>query len=82
MAYAPYFACIAYILRQKMAYVDFGQNLSGGGSLNSTFCQIYSPVFRKNIFANLDSQNYFCSTLTKTKASEISSGPVPDGVIF
>lgn len=53
-----------------------------GGSLNSTFCQIYSPVFRKNIFANLDSQNYFCSTLTKTKASEISSGPVPDGVIF
>jgi len=29
----------------------------GGGSLNSTFCQIYSPVFRKNIFANLDSQN-------------------------
>ena len=54
----------------------------GGGSLNSTFCQIYTPVFRKNIFANLDSQNYLCSTLTKTKASEISSGPVPDSVIF
>lgn len=29
----------------------------GGGSLNSTFCHICSPVFRKNIFANLDSQN-------------------------
>lgn len=28
-----------------------------GGWLNSTFCQIYAPVFRKNIFANLDSQN-------------------------
>lgn len=30
MAYAPYFACIAYILRQKIAYVDFCQKLSGG----------------------------------------------------
>lgn len=50
----------------------------GGVAQMSTFCQIYTPVFRKNIFANLDSQNYFCSTLTKTKASEISSGPVPD----
>ena len=82
MAYVPCFACIAYILRQKIAYVDFGHNLYGGGGPNSTFCQIYTPVFRKNIFANLDSQNYFCSTLTKTKASEISSGPVPESVIF
>lgn len=34
---------------------DFSDSL--GGWLNSTFCQIYAPVFRKNIFANLDSQN-------------------------
>lgn len=30
MAYVPYFACIAYILRQNMAYVDFGYKLYGG----------------------------------------------------
>lgn len=35
----------------------FAKNCLGGGWLNSTFCQICSPVFRKNIFANLDSQN-------------------------
>lgn len=35
----------------------FAKNCLGGGGLNSTFCQIYAPVFRKNIFANLDSQN-------------------------
>lgn len=51
---------------KKWRMLIFAKNCLGGW-LNSTFCHICSPVFRKNIFANLDSQNLFCSTLIKRK---------------
>ena len=52
MAYVLYFACVAYILRQKMAYVDFGQNLSGGGSQIALFAK-FAALYLEKIYLQI-----------------------------
>ena len=53
MAYVPCFACIAYILRQKMAYVDFGQNLSGGGVAQIALFVKFAALYLEKIYLQI-----------------------------
>lgn len=83
MAYVPYFACAAYILRQKMAYVDFGHNLYGGVAQIALFAK-FTPLYLEKIYLQISilKTNFASTFFIKTKARNISSGPVPDSVIF
>ena len=52
MAYVPCFACIAYILRQKIAYVDFGHNLYGGVAQIALFAK-FTPLYLEKIYLQI-----------------------------
>lgn len=59
----------------------FGQNLYGGGAQIALFAK-FTPLYLEKIYLQISIlKTNFAPTL-KTKARNISSGPVPDSVIF
>ena len=53
MAYVPYFACVAYILRQNLAYVDFGHNLYGGGVAQIALFAKFAALYLEKIYLQI-----------------------------
>lgn len=66
-----------------MAYVDFGHNLYGGVAQIALFAK-FTPLYLEKIYLQISilKTNFASTFFIKTKARNISSGPVPDSVIF